>query len=74
MISRCKQVGLVHFNLMAPVPGVPPCADCGADVDDYYTEPNRCGGCAGRHIRAVRSGELHCPDPCCAPYEAKETR
>jgi len=42
---------LVHVNRSSPDPSIPPCYDCGAQVDDYYTEPNRCGPCHAKHVK-----------------------
>ncbi len=44
---------LVHVNRSVQDPAIPPCHDCGGQVDDYYTEPNRCGGCNAKHLQSM---------------------
>jgi hypothetical protein len=52
----------VHVNITEPSTA-PPCHDCGSVVDDYYTEPNRCAGCHGRHcadlLNAADGGQVY---------------
>jgi hypothetical protein len=51
----------VHVNYVRDV-GAPPCAGCGTVMDDWYTAPNRCGGCLAAHhatlLKVVEGGEV----------------